>query len=309
MPIVYRAPGAATCSPTRSQIPAAERRHRPGPIRGRARQLADVDQARSPLWTERSLRRHLETAARPARRRRRTRPRRLGGTLNTAFITAAAAAARRLTTATLGAPVDAAARRRWRSAPAPTASGGNAFSLDPDARADRRDADRRALRAIQTRPSTAKERQPARPALETLAAVAAALPTSLVTRLARQQAQTVDFATSNVRAAVPGLHRRRPIARELPDGPAGRRGLQPHPAVLRRQPRHGDQHRRRGGRRTRSCSGRAPGDGLRRAGRSAGRPDGLAVSCSSGWGRRSSDERTSSSRSATSLGRHQLACA
>ena len=35
--------------------------------------------------------------------------------------------------------------------------------------------------------------------LETLAAVASALPTSLVTRLARQQSQTVDFATSNVR--------------------------------------------------------------------------------------------------------------
>ena len=37
--------------------------------------------------------------------------------------------------------------------------------------------------------------------MQTLAAVAAALPTSLVTRLARQQAQTVDFATSNVKAA------------------------------------------------------------------------------------------------------------
>jgi hypothetical protein len=37
--------------------------------------------------------------------------------------------------------------------------------------------------------------------LETLAAVAATLPTTLVTRLARQQAQTVDFATSNVRGS------------------------------------------------------------------------------------------------------------
>ncbi len=37
--------------------------------------------------------------------------------------------------------------------------------------------------------------------LSTLATVAAALPTSLVTRLARQQAQTVDFATSNVRGS------------------------------------------------------------------------------------------------------------
>ncbi|MGZ7036043.1 MAG: WS/DGAT domain-containing protein, partial [Ilumatobacteraceae bacterium] len=40
--------------------------------------------------------------------------------------------------------------------------------------------------------------------LETLAALASTMPTSLITRLARQQAQTVDFATSNVRgSAVP----------------------------------------------------------------------------------------------------------
>jgi hypothetical protein len=37
--------------------------------------------------------------------------------------------------------------------------------------------------------------------LDTLAAVAATLPVSLVSRIARQQTQTVDFATSNVRAA------------------------------------------------------------------------------------------------------------
>ncbi|MEY2416757.1 MAG: hypothetical protein QOH53_2091, partial [Ilumatobacteraceae bacterium] len=37
--------------------------------------------------------------------------------------------------------------------------------------------------------------------LETLAAVASTLPTSLITRLARQQSQTIDFATSNVRGA------------------------------------------------------------------------------------------------------------
>jgi hypothetical protein len=38
-------------------------------------------------------------------------------------------------------------------------------------------------------------------ALDALAAVASALPTSVITRMARTQAQTVDFATSNVRAA------------------------------------------------------------------------------------------------------------
>ena len=45
-------------------------------------------------------------------------------------------------------------------------------------------------------------RESAAPAsLETLAAVASTLPTSLVTRLARTQAHTIDFATSNVRGA------------------------------------------------------------------------------------------------------------
>jgi hypothetical protein len=39
------------------------------------------------------------------------------------------------------------------------------------------------------------------PSLDTIAGVAAGLPTSVITRLARQQTQTVDFATSNVRAA------------------------------------------------------------------------------------------------------------
>src|SRR4029453_9029825 len=37
--------------------------------------------------------------------------------------------------------------------------------------------------------------------LDTLAAVTTALPTSLITRLARQQANTVDFATSTVKGS------------------------------------------------------------------------------------------------------------
>jgi diacylglycerol O-acyltransferase len=39
------------------------------------------------------------------------------------------------------------------------------------------------------------------PSLDTLAGVALALPTSVITRIARTQTQTVDFATSNVRGA------------------------------------------------------------------------------------------------------------
>jgi diacylglycerol O-acyltransferase len=54
--------------------------------------------------------------------------------------------------------------------------------------------------AIQTATGAAREAS-AGGSLEALAAVAASLPTSLITRLARQQTQTIDFATSNVRGA------------------------------------------------------------------------------------------------------------
>ena len=58
--------------------------------------------------------------------------------------------------------------------------------------------------------------------LETLAAVATTLPTSLITRLARQQAQTVDFATSNVRGApVPMYVAGAQLLENYPVGPLG----------------------------------------------------------------------------------------
>ena len=56
------------------------------------------------------------------------------------------------------------------------------------------------FRLIHEATTTAREAS-ATAGLETIAAVAATLPTSLVTRIARSQAQTVDFATSNVRGA------------------------------------------------------------------------------------------------------------
>jgi hypothetical protein len=58
--------------------------------------------------------------------------------------------------------------------------------------------------------------------LEALAALSSTLPTSLVTRLARQQAQTVDFATSNVRAApIPLYIAGARILHNHPVGPLG----------------------------------------------------------------------------------------
>ena len=166
-------------------------------VRGVLSQLSDVERAQSPLWTERSLKRHLEVVRAPFRETK-DAAKRLGGTLNTAFLTAAADAAARYHR-DLGAPVDHL-RASMAVSTRTDASAANAFSL---ARmvvptGDMPIADRFA--AIQAEADAARD-QAGGTSLATLAAVAAALPTSLVTRIARQQTQTVDFATSNVRGA------------------------------------------------------------------------------------------------------------
>jgi hypothetical protein len=122
----------------------------------------------------------------------------LGGTLNTAFICAAAGAAGDYHRA-VGAPVEQL-RASMAISTRTKESGSNAFSLArllvPTGEMDM--AER--FRLIHEATTTAREAS-ATAGLETIAAVAATLPTSLVTRLAKSQAQTVDFATSNVRAA------------------------------------------------------------------------------------------------------------
>jgi WS/DGAT/MGAT family acyltransferase len=166
-------------------------------VRGVVSQLSDTEQARSPLWTQRSLRRRIEVLRAPFGDTR-AAAKRLGGTLNTAFLTAAAEAAGRYHER-MGSPVvelRASMAISTRSAD----SGSNAFSL---ARmlvptGDMPIAER--FSWIQAAAGAARESN-STASLETLAAVASTLPTSLITRLARQQAQTVDFATSNVRAA------------------------------------------------------------------------------------------------------------
>ena len=57
------------------------------------RQLMVTDPARSPMWTERSLRRRIELLQVPVRSRPSRRRRRLGGSLNDLFVTAAAGGA------------------------------------------------------------------------------------------------------------------------------------------------------------------------------------------------------------------------
>ena len=166
-------------------------------VRGVMSQLSDVEKAKSPLWTRRSLERQMEVLRSPFGETR-AAAKRLGGSLNTAFLTAAAEAAGRYHRE-LGEPVDEL-RASMAISTRTESSGGNAFSLArmlvPTGEMPIGDR----FAAIQAATGAAREASNTA-SLETLAAVAASLPTSLVTRLARQQAQTIDFATSNVRGS------------------------------------------------------------------------------------------------------------
>lgn len=166
-------------------------------LRSIVTQLADTDRARSPLWTERSLHRTIEPARAPFRETK-DAARRLGGTLNTALMTAAAHAASRYHVE-MGSPVES--MRATMAVSTRTAeSGANAFSLVrllvPTA--EMPIAER--FLAIHEASLVAREAGAAA-GLDALATLASTLPTAVITRVARQQAQTVDFATSNVRGA------------------------------------------------------------------------------------------------------------
>ena len=166
-------------------------------FRGIVSQLSDTEAARSPLWTERSLQRRVETARAPFRETK-DAAKRLGGTLNTAFLTAAAHAAANYH-AQLDAPVESL-RASMAISTRTADSGSNAFSiarlLVPTG--EMPIAER--FMAIQEATDVAREASKTA-GLDTLATVASGLPTSVITRLARQQAQTIDFATSNVKGS------------------------------------------------------------------------------------------------------------
>ena len=165
--------------------------------RGIMAQLAETERARSPLWTQRSIHRHLEVTRAPFRETK-DAAKSLGGTLNTAFLTAAAEAASRYHDA-MDTPVEYL-RASMAISTRTEESGANAFSLvrmlvptAPMPIAER-------FRAIHEISEVAR-RHGESAQLDTVATLAGGLPTSVITRLARQQAETVDFATSNVRGS------------------------------------------------------------------------------------------------------------
>lgn len=181
-------------------------------------QLGAVDRARSPLWTERSPRRHLAVASAPWAETR-AAAQSLGGTINTAFLTVAADAAGRYHEL-LGSPV-ASLRASMAISTRTDVSGGNAFTLArllvptaPMPISDRFVAVEDVVRDVVAEATATP--------LDTMAALAAPLPTSILTRLARQQAQTIDFATSNVKGSpVPVYVAGARLLHNHPVGPLG----------------------------------------------------------------------------------------
>jgi WS/DGAT/MGAT family acyltransferase len=179
-----------------TQLPAATAENAAN-VRSLLKQLGDTDPARSPLWTERSLRRHLETLRAPYGRLR-DASKELGGTLNAAFVTAAADAAgeyhRRL-----GAPVESL-RTSMAVSTRTNDAETNAFTLVRLLVPTGEMPIEERFAAINELAKSVKSGSDGA-SLQTIAGIGAAVPTSVLTRLARAQSQTVDFATSNVRGA------------------------------------------------------------------------------------------------------------
>ena len=187
-------------------------------VKGLIAQLNEVDSSRSPLWTSRSLRRRLETT-RVSYHDMRGAAKSLGGTLNTSFVTAVAHAAGTYHRE-MGAPVESL-RASMAISTRNESSGSNAFTL---ARmlvptADMPIVERfSAINEILVAARTGAESS----SLEALATVSSVVPTSIITRLARSQAETVDFATSNVRSAgVPLFMAGSQLLENYPVGPLG----------------------------------------------------------------------------------------
>jgi len=162
------------------------------------RQAAVVEPARSPLWAERSLRRHLEVLTIPLDDVKRV-AKALGGTVNDLFVTGAVGAAGAYHRAK-GAPVESLRMAMPVSTRSDRGSGGNAFAptrlLVPTGIEDpleRFTAVREVLGVTRTERVLGLTGG--------LATVLGALPSPLLVRLARQQVGTVDFTTSNVRGA------------------------------------------------------------------------------------------------------------
>jgi diacylglycerol O-acyltransferase / wax synthase len=167
-------------------------------VRSVVRQVAGTSEARSPLWTERSLWRELvvlrvpfDTVKEAAKKH--------GVTINDLFVTAAARAAGSVHRRA-GQPVDELRMAMPMSTRDDKSAAGNAFSLTRSLVPTDIDDPVEHLQAVhellaETRGEKAFQ------VLDQLAGVMNVLPTSTLVAAARHQAETVDFTTSNLRGA------------------------------------------------------------------------------------------------------------
>ena len=183
------------------------------------RQAAVTDHSRSPLWTERSLRRRFEVLRIPLDDTKRA-AKALGGSVNDIFVAGAAAAAGAYHRAK-GTEVEELRISMPVSTRTDRSMGGNAFT---PARLTVPVAGNGAVEqftAIRDR-LTATKHERALEFANGLAGVINVLPTSMLVRIARQQVETVDFATSNVRGAPFDLYiAGAKILANYPMGPTG----------------------------------------------------------------------------------------
>lgn len=165
--------------------------------RSMTRQVAVRDERHSPLWTQRSLRRHFDGLSVPLAEAKQAAAS-VGASVNDLFVAGAAGGAGSYHRK-LGADVEELRISMPVSTRSGKSSGGNSFvpsrvlvPVGPDPRAR--------LVEIHDRLSITKH-ESALGLTSMLAGLVNVLPTSVLVRVARSQVETVDFTTSNVRGA------------------------------------------------------------------------------------------------------------
>lgn len=157
------------------------------------------DRPGSPIWTVRSRRRVLDVLDVPFASAKDAAGS-LGGTLNDLFVTAAATAAVSYHDA-VGAEAEHLNVTFVRSTRDDRSAGGNAFTPAkvrlPGGKMDPRDR----LAAVREAMGSRNQQTAGADLMGAVSGLANLLPTSVLTRIAVEQAAAVDFATSNIRAA------------------------------------------------------------------------------------------------------------
>jgi WS/DGAT/MGAT family acyltransferase len=162
-----------------------------------ARQAAITDRAHSPLWVERTLRRRLDVMKVPLDDVKRA-AKALGGSVNDVFVAAVAGGAGAYHR-DRGYDVDELRMAMPVSTRSVKAAAGNAFTPTRTLVSTIADPQQR-FEAIRDKLAVTKT-EPALRFVQSIAGITNLLPTSVLVRTARQQVETVDFTTSNVRGA------------------------------------------------------------------------------------------------------------